>query len=135
MNQDIRWKQRFQNFDRAYACLQQSFERGTTALSMLERDSAIGIFDVSFDMARITLKDYLEQGGVIASPIKPRQVLEHAFAARILADVQVWFDMLNLRNLPSQTYDASVKAVEAIDASYLPAMGELHNFFLASTAT
>ena len=41
MTQDIRWKQRFQNFDRAHVLLRQALERGPVALSPLEKEGVI----------------------------------------------------------------------------------------------
>lgn len=132
MNPDIRWKQRFANFDRAFVLLREALERGPSALSMLEKEGVIQRFEYSFELAWKTVKDYLEQSGLIISPVTPRQVLKEAFAAKLLADGQVWIDMLDHRNLLSHTYDFSVfsKAVDAIAARYLPAMATLHEFFL-----
>ena len=87
-------------------------------------------------MAWKTLKDYLEAGGLIISPITPRRVLKDAFAARVLADGPVWIDMLDHRNLLSHTYDLQVftDAVDAIAARYLPALDQLHTFLGARGA-
>lgn len=133
MNPDIRWKQRFQNFDRAYVLLRQALQNGPSALSLLEKEGVIQRFEYSFELAWKTVKDFLEEGGLVISPVTPRQVLKDAFAARLIADGQVWIDMLDHRNLLSHTYDFSVfeKAVDAIAGRYLPAMTELHRFFVA----
>ena len=127
---DIRWKQRFQNFDRAYALLREALERGTGALSPLEREGVVQRFEYTQELAWKTIKDYLEAGGLVSSPITPRQVLKDAFAARILLDGHVWIEMLDHRNLLSHTYDLNVfkEAVDAIAARYLPAMAQLHEF-------
>ena len=79
------------------------------------------------------MKDFLEEGGLILSPVTPRQVLKEAFAAKVLADGQVWIDMLDHRNLLSHTYSCVVfeEAVEALAARYFPAMDALHAFFTA----
>jgi nucleotidyltransferase substrate binding protein (TIGR01987 family) len=129
-NPDIRWKQRFKNFDRAYALLSQALERGPSALSLLEKEGVIQRFEYSFELAWKTIKDYLEEGGLVISPVTPRQVLKDAFAAKVITDGQVWINMLDNRNLLSHTYNLAVfeKAVDAIAAHYLPAMGELHQF-------
>ena len=52
--------------------------------------------------------------------------------AKIIADGQVWIDMLDHRNLLAHTYNLAnfQKAVDAIAARYLPAMDALHEFFL-----
>lgn len=47
------------------------------------------------------MKDYLEESGLVFATITPRQVLKDAFAAKVLADGQVWIDMLDHHNLLS----------------------------------
>lgn len=132
-NPDIRWKQRFENLDRVYKLLSEALQNGPSALSALEKEGVILRFEYSLELAWKTVKDYLEEGGRIISPVTPRQVLKDAFAAKILSDGQVWIDMVDHRNLLSHSYDLAVfeKAVEDIDARYLPAMASLHEFFLA----
>jgi nucleotidyltransferase substrate binding protein (TIGR01987 family) len=72
---------------------------------------------------------------VAISPVTPRQVIKEAFAARVIADGQVWIDMLDHRNLLSHIYDFTVfgKAVDAVVARYLPAVEQLHEFLLQET--
>jgi len=134
-NPDIRWKQRFQNFDRALALLREALKDGPGALSLLEKQGVIQRFEFSFELAWKTSKDFLEAGGVDISPLTPRQVLKDGFAAKVLTDGQVWIEMLDHRNLLSHTYDCAVfeKAVDAIAARYLPALEVLHQFFLAKS--
>ena len=132
MNPDIRWKQRFQNFDRAFILLRQAMLNGPAALNPLEKEGVVQRFEYSFELAWKTVKDFLEEGGIVFATVTPRQVLKDGFAAKIIADGQVWIDMLDHRNLLSHTYNAASfeKAVEAIHARYLPAMERLHEFFL-----
>src|ERR1700730_6748936 len=123
INHDIRWKQRFQNFDRAFVLLRRALERGPSVLSPLEKEGVIQRFEYSFELAWKTVKDFLEAGGLVIATVTPRQVLKDAFAAKVIADGQVWIDMLDQRNLLSHTYDSSVfeQAVDAIAVRYLPA--------------
>ena len=132
MTTDIRWKQRFQNFDRGFVLLREALEHGPTALSPLEKDGVIQRFKYTFELAWKTIKDFLEAGGLVVSPITPRQIIKDAFAAKVLADGQAWIDMLDHRNLLSHTYDFAVfeKAVDAIYARYLPAMDSLHEYLI-----
>jgi nucleotidyltransferase substrate binding protein (TIGR01987 family) len=130
MSFDIRWKQRFQNFDRAVLLLREPIERGIETLSVLEKEGMIQRFEVALELAWKTLKDYLEYEGKVIIPVTPRNVIKEAFAARILSDGQVWIDMLDHRNLLSHTYDSITfeKAVLAIRDLYYPAIERLHEW-------
>lgn len=136
MNPDIRWKQRFDNYRRAVALLGEALERGPAALSALEKEGVVQRFEYSYELAWKTLKDYLEENGVVLPQVTPRQVIKEAFAARILPDGQVWMDMLDHRNLLAHTYDEAVfgTAVEAIAGRYLPALNSLHNWLEARSS-
>jgi nucleotidyltransferase substrate binding protein (TIGR01987 family) len=129
-NSDIRWKQRFQNFDRAFVLLRSAMENGPEVLNPLEKEGVIQRFEYCFELAWKTMKDYLEEGGFVFATITPRQVLKDAYAAKIIDDGQVWIDMLDQRNLLSHTYSpvVFVNAVEAIHKRYLAGIGQLHEF-------
>lgn len=130
---DIRWKQRFQSFDRGIVLLRQALENGVGALNQLEREGVIQRFEYCFELAWKTAKDYLEYGGVVFPEVTPRKVLKEAVSAGLIADGQVWIDMLSHRNLLSHTYDCDVfeQAVLALAARYQPAFEELHGFFVS----
>ncbi len=132
MSNDIRWKQRFDNFDRAFVLLREVCERDVDALSRLEKEGAIQRFEVAFELAWKTMKDYLEDSGVVVIPVTPRNVIKEAFAARLLDDADVWIDMMLHRNLLSHTYDIKVFEVvlQAVAERYFPAFDRLHEFFL-----
>ena len=131
MSPDVRWQQRFANFNRALALLREALERGPSALSALEKEGVIQRFEYTFELAWKVLKDYLEAEGAVITPLTPRQVLKDAFAAKLVADGQTWIDMLNHRNLLSHNYDEQVfaTAVDAIALRYLPALTEVHGWF------
>jgi nucleotidyltransferase substrate binding protein (TIGR01987 family) len=135
MNPDIRWKQRFQNFDRAFVLLRDALENGPASLNQLEREGVIQRFEFSFELAWKTVKDYLEAGGIVFATVTPRQVLKDGYVAKVIDDGQTWIDMLDHRNLLSHTYDFASfeKAIAAIHGRYLPAMASLHDFFLKET--
>lgn len=62
-NPDIRWKQRFQNFDRAFVLLREAMKNGPSGLNLLEKEGVTQRFEYSFELVWKTLKDYLEEGG------------------------------------------------------------------------
>ncbi len=132
MTQDIRWEQRFQNFDRAVVLLREPFERDVAALSNLEKEGTARRFKFTLDLAWKTLEDYLGHEGQAIDPVTPRNVMKEAFAARILSDGQVWIDMLDHRNLLSHTYNEATfdMAVLAIRDRYLAAIEELHRWLM-----
>ena len=131
---DIRWRQRFQNFDRAVLLLREPMERGLATLSNLEKEGTVQRFEFVVELAWKTLKDYLEYEGQVIEPVTPRNVIKTAFAARILQDGQIWIDMLDHL---SHTYDERTfdQAVLAIRGRYLAAIEALHLWFVQQAAT
>lgn len=131
---DIRWKQRFQNFGRAFALLSDALVQGAEPLSALEKEGVIQRFEYTLELSWKTVKDYLEAQGQIVSPETPRQVLKEAFASGVIRDGQIWIRMLDHRNLLSHTYDQKVfaHAVDAIAAQYLSAIAELYTYLEAT---
>ena len=126
---DIRWKQRFQNFARAFTLLDQAIE--IAAPSEVERAGIIQFFEMSFELAWKLLKDYLEaEGFTIRSP---RDALKQAFQAHLIEDGHIWIDALQDRNLTAHTYDeATAIAVEdKIRHTYYPLLVKLYQEFSA----
>ena len=118
MNKLIRWKQRFQNLEKAFSQLQSGVELAT--VNQLEKQGVIQSFEFTFELAWKTLKDYLESQNVIAQ--FPKDVLKQAFHYGLLDDGEIWMEMLEIRNLLAHTYDQE-KADEAyrlIQKRYFP---------------
>lgn len=103
MNTDIRWKQRFQNYERAFKNLEEALAR--TELSKLEKAGVIQIYEFTFELAWKTLKDYLENKDVAVR--FPRDTIKEAFKYEIVDDGELWLDMLQKRNLMAHMYDES----------------------------
>ena len=102
---EVRWHYRFRNFSRAYTLLREAMERDIAELNELEREGVIQRFEYTFELAWNTLKDRLEYGGIVLTEVTPRNVIRQACAARLIADAEIWMDMLTDRNLMSHTYD------------------------------
>ncbi len=128
MSADVRWKQRFQNFDRAYLLLADALKDGPDALSILEKEGVVQRFEFTFDLAWKTLKDFMQEAGLTVPLALPRNVIKEAFASGLLRDGQVWIDMLEDRNKLSHIYDERLfeEMVKTIAARYLDAIGVLH---------
>lgn len=121
----IRWKQRFENFDKAYKLLNKYSKQEIK--SELERAGIIQFFEMSFELAWKVLKDYLEaQQYEVKSP---RETIKQAFQIGIIDNGHVWIDALSDRNLTTYTYDEEVanKMISQILELYLPELEIMHN--------
>lgn len=129
MPDDVRWKQRFENFERAFVLLRSALDgRRLDSFSELELEGLVQRFEYTFELAWKTLKDYLESSGVVLDQITPKSVIKAAFAAKLVPDGQIWIDMLSHRNLMSHTYDAQKfkEAVVAIADRYLGTLDQAY---------
>ncbi len=102
--QDIRWKQRFENFERAFILLKSAFDKEDD-FTDLEKEGVIQRFEYTFELAWKTLKDYLEFRGIILEEITPRNIIKQAFEAKIIKNGEPWIKMLIQRNKLSHTYN------------------------------
>ncbi len=123
-NKDIRWKQRFANFEKTMQLLERTLQIKTP--SEAERGGLIQFYEMSFELAWKLMKDYLEEEGFTIK--SPRQAIKQAFQAELLADGQVWMDALSDRNLTAHTYNESVAlaVVKQIRARYYPALRQFY---------
>ena len=131
MTQDIRWKQRFENFQRALKQLSLAMDlKAQRPLSDLEQQGLIQGFEFTHELAWSVLKDYLEMEG-IQGLIGSRSTAREAFKRGLVVDGAVWMDMIEKRNLSSHTYNQTVALtiVEAIAERYYPAFCELQQRF------
>lgn len=133
MTYDIRWKQRFQNFDRAFLLLRSALEQQQIEdFNQLEQEGLIQRFEYTFELAWKTMKDYLEESGILLTEQTPRAVIKAAFAAGILKNGDAFIPMMLTRNLLSHRYDLQTfqAALVVIKKSYLNELQELHLFFI-----
>ncbi|MBA2369160.1 MAG: nucleotidyltransferase substrate binding protein [Candidatus Protochlamydia sp.] len=125
MNNDIRWKQRFQNFQKAFLFLQRSAQLGT--YDELQSAGLVQSFEFTFELAWKTLKDYLEAQGMTLQ--FPREVIKQAFSGRLIEDGRTWIKMLDKRNELTHTYNEkqAKQAVETIRNDYFPAIEQVYH--------
>ncbi len=127
---DIRWKQRFENFERAFILLREALSKEVETLSDLEKEGVIQRFEYTLELAWKTLKDYLEFSNVVLDQITPRKVIKEAFAANIIQDGETWIKMLELRNHLSHKYDQNMfnQTIDKIAKIYLDKFDEMFMF-------
>lgn len=124
MEVDVRWKQRFNNFEKATKQLQEFIE--LDKLNKFEVQGLIQCFEYTFELAWKTMKDYLELEGFEVK--SPRSTIQTAFQIELVRDGHAWIDALEKRDLMAHTYDESVanQSEQLIRNSYYPVIKELY---------
>lgn len=127
MNNDIRWKQRFQNLENAYAVFLRRIAEyeefpGKEAYQM----ALIQGFEIVFELSWKTIKDYLENDGY--DEVKNgKHAIREAFKAELISDAETWMKALERRNATSHIYNAEVlnETTVFIHDSFYPALRTL----------
>lgn len=126
---DIRWKQRFQNYQRAYGLLKEAIEKDPAQLSQLEKEGIIQRFEYTFELAWKVLKDKMEADGLTLDQISPKAIARQAYVTKYIDDAEGWLRMIADRNLMSHTYDLSKfeAIIDSIRKEHLSLLVRLHN--------
>jgi len=124
--QDIRWKQRFLNFEKAFLLLksvQNNFEKMTD----LEKEGVIQRFEFTHELAWNVMKDYLTYEG-IQNIVGSRSATREAFRIGILKNGELWMQMIESRNETVHTYSNQIlnEQFYKISKEYLP---EIETFY------
>ncbi len=125
---EIRWKQRYSNFNKAFSQLQNAVNR-IDELDDLAKEGLVQRFEYTFELAWKTLKDYLESKG---EEVKfARDVIKQSFQFELIENGELWLLMLEKRNLMSHTYNEEIfqEVVSQIAQNFFPEIEKLNNFF------
>lgn len=128
MTDDIRWQQRFHNYEKAFLLLKRALT--IAAPTEVERGGIIQFYKMAFKLAWKFMKDYLGHQGYTVN--SPRDAIKQAFQANILDDGQLWVDALGDTlgdvNLTTHTYDKNkaIEVVVKIRSHYFPALQQLY---------
>ncbi len=121
-NPDIRWQQRFTNYQKALLQLQDAVELSNQrALSSLEKQGVIQAFEFTHELAWNLLKDFLQDQG--NQNIRgSKDATREAFKVELIQDGEQWMAMIQSRNISSHTYDerTAERLVNAIIHDYYP---------------
>jgi nucleotidyltransferase substrate binding protein (TIGR01987 family) len=128
---DIRWHQRLQSFQKAFVRLSEGAQlAGERELSPLEKQGLIQAFEFTHELAWNVLKDYLESQGV-QGVVGSKGATREAFKNGLIADGEVWMDMIKSRNQTSHTYNEATanEITEAILTRYCAQFSEFSTRF------
>lgn len=138
MKQDLRWEQRFTNFDKAlrklseavnYIRQNQSKNENSTAendfvLDEMIKEGLIQRFEYTHELAWNVMKDYAEYQGN-SEVGGSRDSTREAFQIKLISNGKVWMVMIDSRNKTSHTYNE-----KTADEIYHKIMEEYYQAFL-----
>lgn len=106
-SQDIRWKQRFQNYEKAFKRLSRAVEVVKSAPDDdLLQSGLVQTYEYTFELAWKTLKDYLTLEGFEVR--SPRETIRQAFQSGYIMNGEDWLQALADRNLITHIYDDEI---------------------------
>lgn len=126
-NKDIRWVQRFSNYQKALNQLKEAVDLMTTRdLSNLEKQGMIQAFEYTHELAWKTLNDFLNSRGN-TEIYGSKDATREAFQLGLIEDGELWMKMIQSRNLTSHVYDESTatEMIQLISKSYFEAFDKL----------
>ena len=120
-NQDIRWKQRFKNYEKAFRKLEEAvirikrdfFENGAIDENKFKagddilKEGLIQRFEYTHELAWNVMKDFLMERG-IQELYGSKDVIREAFKVQLIEDGKTWMDMVGSRNRTSHTYNEEI---------------------------
>lgn len=121
VEQDIRWKQRFQNYKNALSYLVEDVNFCLENDIDIAKRAVIKDFEMTHELAWKLMKDILLEAGhvdILGSRIATRI----AFNQGLITDGETWGEMIKTRNITVHTYDDSIFDTEfdKIAHQYLP---------------
>jgi nucleotidyltransferase substrate binding protein (TIGR01987 family) len=131
-DQDIRWQQRFGQFEKAFLLLQDAIRIDKP--SVVERAGLIQFFEMAFELSWKLLKDFEEAEGFMVK--SPRDAIKQAFQADIIGQGHDWIDALEDRNLTTHTYneETAIDVEQKIRNKYFPCLQQLYQDFSAKVS-
>lgn len=121
MQQDIRWKQRFDKYKQALHLLESAvLEYADTEIDII-KEGIIQRFEFTHELAWKVMQDYLKAQGevdVFGSKIATRL----AFNRELINQGEIWLDMIETRNITVHTYDEKIlnEQFQKVVNNYLP---------------
>ena len=124
LNSDIRWLQRFVNFNKAFSQLERFMQEET--LNEMEEQGLIKAFEYTYELSWKTLQDLLKEKGY-TDVVGPKPVIEQSFQDGYIVDGKGWMRMHVSRNLTSHTYDEETaeEIIKSIRSEYFDLLKNL----------
>jgi nucleotidyltransferase substrate binding protein (TIGR01987 family) len=134
---DVRWKQRFQNYRRAFNLLRTALtEKEIDEYSALEQEGIARRIRYTIELGWKTFKDYIEFCGVALAEVTPRAVIKECATVGTFSeagiDGNIFLDMIFARSALLHTYDIGrfTDIMAKIKSDYLPELEKEYVFFV-----
>ena len=135
---DIRWQQRFSNFNKALAKLSDAIafiksdlekqeidhENTEEILDEILKEGFIQRFEYTHELAWNVMKDFLSEVGDVKI-YGSKDATKEAFKAELIENGDVWMEMIKSRNQTSHTYNE-----ETADEIYNKILNEYYDAFI-----
>lgn len=143
MKEDVRWEQRFSNYNKALKKMTQAVEyikhnfleddepvddsELGFVLDEMIKEGLIQRFEYTHELAWNVMKDYAAYQGN-SSVGGSRDATREAFQLQLISNGNIWMDMIGSRNKTTHTYNENTadKIYEKILNEYYPAFLEFH---------
>lgn len=121
MNQDIRWKQRFDNYQKAVGYLKSESEKYADTDVDVIKKGIIQSFEITHELAWKLMQDILKWDGEV-DIYGSKSASRLAFNRGLITHGEIWQEMVKSRNITVHTYDEGVLTDEfnKIITVYLP---------------
>lgn len=136
LEQNIRWKQRFQNYKNMFVILKTNIEDSfIDDLTELEQIGISKSFELCFELLWKMLKDYLEYETVEIGMISPKNIIKVSASSGLLEEIGVEGDILlkflKIRNELVHVYDYEKFKQVLFDIKDIavPEMNKIYNYF------
>ncbi len=119
-NKEIRWEQRFSNFNKALKKLSQAveyiknnlaeqeieidYENAESILDEIIKEGLIQRFEYTHELAWNVMKDFLSDVGNVKI-YGSRDATREAFKAELIKNGDIWMEMIKSRNKTTHTYN------------------------------
>ncbi|WP_395946788.1 nucleotidyltransferase substrate binding protein [Caedibacter taeniospiralis] len=105
--ENIRWQQRFSNYQKALAQLRQAIQDYDDSAPDIVKEGVLQRFEFTHELAWKVLKDFLEFEGH-QNITGSRSATRLAFNLGLIKEGQIWMDMIESRNRTVHTYDINL---------------------------
>jgi nucleotidyltransferase substrate binding protein (TIGR01987 family) len=123
-----RWHFRFDNFLSTLELLQDAVDTlAAVGLSDLEKAGTIQRFEICWELAWKSMRDYLTSAGATLDIPSPINVVRAAFQINLIADGDAWVAAMKARNAMAHEYDCDAfeKTIFDIRDRYIPLLNAL----------